>query len=110
MTFIDTSRLESKIVREGWTGRFFHSAQMTFAYYSVDAGASIHEHQHANDEVWNVLSGALAITVAGITEVVGPGGAVVIPPHALHSIRAMSQSSVIVVDQPRRASIGGITL
>ena len=110
MTFIDTGTLEAKTVREGWTGRFFHSAQMTFAYYAVDAGASIHEHRHANDEVWNVLSGALAITVAGITQVVGPGGAVVVPPDTLHSIRAVSQSVVIVVDQPRRIAIGGVAL
>jgi quercetin dioxygenase-like cupin family protein len=32
---------------------------MTFAYYTVAAGASIHEHRHRYDEVWNVVEGRL---------------------------------------------------
>ena len=35
------------------------------AYYTVDAGAWIHEHSHPNDEVWNVIDGRLEITIAG---------------------------------------------
>jgi quercetin dioxygenase-like cupin family protein len=63
--FIDTRRLSVKEPREGWIGRFFHSRNMTFAYYSVEAGAWIHEHSHPNDQVWNVIDGQLEITVAG---------------------------------------------
>ena len=65
MTFIDTSQLSAKEPREGWTGRFFQSRYMTFAYYSVEAGAWIHEHSHPNDEVWNVLEGQLEFTIGG---------------------------------------------
>jgi hypothetical protein len=46
MTFIDTNHLEVKEPRAGWKGRFFHSNNMTFAYYAVAAGAWIHEHSH----------------------------------------------------------------
>jgi len=52
MTFIDTNHLNVKEPRAGWKGRFFHSQNMTFAYYAVAAGAWIHEHSHPNDEVW----------------------------------------------------------
>ncbi len=110
MSHIDTSRLEVKEVREGWKGRFFHSQSMTFAYYTVEAGASIHEHHHPNDEVWNVIEGQLEITVSGVAELVGPGCAVAVPPGAVHSIRALAFTRAIVVDHPRRDAIGGIQL
>ena len=110
MTFIDTRQLAVKEPREGWKGRFFHSEHMTFAYYTAVAGASIHDHSHPNDEVWNVVDGQLAITVAGETRLVGPGCAVVVPPDAAHSIKVLADTRAIVVDHPRRPSIGGIAL
>jgi quercetin dioxygenase-like cupin family protein len=110
VTFIDTNRLSVKEPREGWSGRFFHSQSMTFAYYSVAAGAWIHEHSHANDEVWNVIDGQLEITIAGETRVAGPGCAAVIPPDTAHSVKALTEVRAIVVDHPRRSSITGIEL
>jgi quercetin dioxygenase-like cupin family protein len=110
VTVIDVSALDVKEPREGWQGRFFHSSEMTFAYYTVDAGAWIHEHSHPNDEVWNVIDGRLEITIAGETQVVGPGCAAVVPPETAHSLKALTAARAIVVDHPRRYSIGGIEL
>lgn len=108
--FIETSRLSVKEPREGWRGRFFHSRDMTFAYYTAKAGAWIHEHSHRNDEVWNVTDGQLEITIAGETRVAGPGWAAVVPPDAPHSVKALTDVRAIFVDHPRRDSIGGIEL
>ena len=110
MPFIDTSQLRVKEPRDGWKGRFFHSANMTFAYYSVKAGAWVHEHSHSNDEVWNVLEGRLEFTLDGQTQVAGPGCAVVVPPDTVHSVKALTDIRAIVVDHPRRHSIGGVEL
>jgi mannose-6-phosphate isomerase-like protein (cupin superfamily) len=65
VTLIETSRLGVKEPRDGWSGRFSHSQNMTFAYYTVKAGGWIHEHSHPNDEVWNIIDGQLEITIAG---------------------------------------------
>ena len=110
MALIETSRLNVKEPREGWSGRFFHSQNMTFAYYTVKTGAWIHEHSHPNDEVWNIIDGQLEITMAGETEVAGPGCAAVIPPNTAHSVKALTDLQAIVVDYPRRNSIGSIAL
>ena len=110
MTFIDTNHLKVKEPRAGWKGRFFHSQNMTFAYYAVAAGAWIHEHSHPNDEVWNVLAGELEIKIAAETQVAGPGCAVVVPPDTAHSVKTLTDVRAIVVDYPRRNSIGGIEL
>jgi quercetin dioxygenase-like cupin family protein len=103
MTFIDTNHLNVKEPRAGWKGRFFHSQNMTFAYYAVAAGAWIHEHSHANDEVWNVIDGELEIKIAAETQVAGPGGAVVVPPDTAHSVKALTDARAVVVDYPRRS-------
>jgi quercetin dioxygenase-like cupin family protein len=107
MGFIDTGALPTREPRQGWKGRFFHSDNMTFAHYTVDAGAWIHEHSHPNDEVWNVIEGELEMTIGDETRIVGSGGVAVIPPDVVHSARARTTVRAIVVDHPRRDAIGG---
>jgi quercetin dioxygenase-like cupin family protein len=51
MAFIDTHELTTVERLPGWRGRYFDSPSMTFAHYEFDAGASIHEHSHAQEEV-----------------------------------------------------------
>lgn len=108
MPFIDTSQLAVKEPLPGWKGRFFHSENMTFGYYSVAAGASIHEHFHPNEEVWHVVEGELEVTIGGVTRAVGPGAAAVVPPNTAHSVRALTAGRSIVVDYPLRRTVGGV--
>jgi quercetin dioxygenase-like cupin family protein len=86
----------------GWRGRYFDSPNMTFAHYEFDAGASIHPHSHAQEEVYQIIEGELELTVDGIARRLGPGFAGIVPPDAIHSVRAISQGKVIIVDCPRR--------
>jgi quercetin dioxygenase-like cupin family protein len=108
MPIIDTNQLEIKEPLPGWAGRYFHSDNMTFGYYAVAAGASIHEHFHENEEVWHVIEGELEITIGGRTHVAGPGVVAVVPPNTPHSVKALSEGRSIVVDHPRRSSVGRV--
>ncbi|MEO6028961.1 MAG: cupin domain-containing protein [Candidatus Binatia bacterium] len=108
MPFIDTRDLPIKEPLPGWKGRFFSSETMTFGYYDVAAGAAIHEHEHPNEEVWHVVEGELEATVAGVTTLAGPGAVAIVPPNTLHAVKARTAGRAIVVDHPRRASIGGV--
>jgi quercetin dioxygenase-like cupin family protein len=107
MPFIDPSALEVWEPLPGWKGRFFHSDNMTFAYYSVSAGSSIHEHSHPQEEVWNVIEGEFAVTIDGATQVAMPGSAAVVPSNTMHSAKALTDGRVIVVDYPLRHMAGG---
>ena len=109
MPFIDTNQLKTKEPLPGWKGRFFNSDNMTFGYYNVEAGASIHEHSHSNEEVWHILEGELEVSIGGQTQIAGPGFVAIVPPDTLHSVRALSDGRAIVVDFPRRQSIGGVS-
>ena len=110
MPFIDSNKIEIKQPLPGWDGRFFDSATMTFGYYNVVAGATIHPHSHPNEEVWHVIEGELEVSIGGETRVAGPGGVAVIPANTTHAVRALSAGRAIVVDHPRRDSIGGVSV
>ena len=79
MPFIDTRQLTVIQKRPGWRGRLFHSTSMTFAHWDFDAGASIHDHAHDQEEVWHVLEGELEVTIEGAAQVAGPGMVAIVP-------------------------------
>src|SRR6266481_933981 len=107
MPFIDTRELKTIERLPGWKGRYFDSDNMTFGHYVFDAGSSIHEHSHPNEEVWNVIEGQLEVTIDGNAQVAGPGFVAIVPPNTLHSVRALSDGRAIVVDHPLRRDMSG---
>jgi quercetin dioxygenase-like cupin family protein len=109
MAFVDTSRLRTREPRPGWKGRFFHSRNMTFGYYDIDADAeALHEHRHPQEEVWHVIDGELVFTIDGNEYTAGPGCAAVVPSDSPHSARPTCASRAIVVDYPLRTEVGGV--
>src|SRR5262249_54598144 len=90
MPFIDVQLLSEIERLPGWRGRYFDSENMTFAHYEFDAGASIHEHFHAQEEVWQIIEGEVEITIDGITRRVSAGAAGVVPSNVRHSVKALS--------------------
>jgi quercetin dioxygenase-like cupin family protein len=102
MPFVDTPKLPVVERKPGWRGRYFDSATMTFGHYDFEAGAEIHAHSHAQEEVWHVIAGALDVTIAGETRRCGPGAVAIVPPDTEHHVVAVSAGKAIVVDWPLR--------
>lgn len=102
MPFVDTKKLRAIERLPGWHGRYIHSASMTFAHYDFVRGATIHEHSHPEEEVYEVIEGELELTIDDITEVARPGIVGIVPSGALHSVRALSDGRVIIIDHPAR--------
>lgn len=107
MSFIDINGLPVGQRLPGWKDQTFSSEKMTFAHFTFDAGAKIHEHSHSNEEVWTVLEGELEVTVGGDTVVARPGLVAIVPPYTAHSVRAITDGKAIVADSPVRADLGG---
>ena len=105
MPFFNTNELPAVEKLPGWHGRHFHSASMTFGHWEFAAGASIHEHRHPQEEVWEVVEGELEVTVDGVTAVAGPGFAAIVPPNVPHAVRALTDGRAIVVDHPPRPDL-----
>jgi quercetin dioxygenase-like cupin family protein len=102
MPIVDVSKLKVTERLPGWYGRYFHSANMTFAHYDFKQGASIHEHFHPEEEVYEVIEGELEMTIDGVAESLRPGLVAIVPGNARHSVKALSDGRAIIVDFPAR--------
>jgi quercetin dioxygenase-like cupin family protein len=102
MPIIDTGTLRIIERLPGWRGRYFHSPNMTFAHYDFDAGSSIHEHYHPQEEVWEVIEGELELTIEGVAAIARPGRVAIVPPNVRHSVKAITSGRAIIVDYPLR--------
>jgi len=93
----------------GWHGSFFHSANMTFARWSINTDAAdLHEHQHEQEEVWNVVAASIALLIDGERFELQAGDAAVIPPNTPHSAQILGAAEVIVTDYPARSDLPGV--
>ena len=79
MPFVDTSSLDVIERLPGWHGRYFHSPSMTFAHYDFTRGASIHEHFHPEEEVYEVIEGELEVTIDGVAQIARAGLVAIVP-------------------------------
>ena len=102
MPVIDTRDLPVRDKLPGWPGQIFHSANMTFAHWDFKAGASIHQHEHPQEEVWHIVKGELELTMQGKTHRAVPGMVAIIPPNTVHSVLALTDGKAIVADFPLR--------
>jgi quercetin dioxygenase-like cupin family protein len=102
MPFVDTSNLPVIERLPGWRGRYFHSPSLTFGHYDFTRGASIHEHFHPQEEVWEVIEGELEVTIDGVPHVARAGTAAIVPAGVRHSAKALTDGRAIVVDFPLR--------
>jgi quercetin dioxygenase-like cupin family protein len=102
MASIDIGSLPVTERLPGWRGRYFHSETMTVAHYDFDRGATIHEHFHPQEEIYEVLDGELELTLEGVSHRARPGVAVVVPAGVRHSVTALTDGKAIIVDCPRR--------
>ena len=102
MSFVDTSTLDVIERLPGWHGRYFHTANMTFAHYDFVRGASIHEHSHPREEVYEVIEGELQLTIDGVSQIVRPGIVGIVPSNVRHSVKALTNGRAIIIDHPVR--------
>ena len=102
MPFVDTRSLNVIERLPGWHGRYFHSPNMTFAHYDFKCGSSIHEHFHPQEEVYEVIEGELEVTIDGIVQIARAGLVAIIPGNVRHSVKALTDGRVIIVDYPSR--------
>ena len=93
----------------GWSGRFFHSENMTFAHWDIDQNAAdLHEHHHPEEEVWNVVMGEAVLVVDGERRRLGPGAVAIVPPDVRHSVTVVGPCRAVVVDYPIRRNLPGV--
>lgn len=102
MPFIKLTEIEEIEKIPGYRVRFIHSDTMTFAHWTIQAGAPLPEHSHVHEQVATVIEGEFELTVNGETQVLRPGMVAVIPSNAVHSGHAVTNCKIIDAFYPIR--------
>jgi len=102
MELINLADIEEKELVPGYHVRFVHSEHMTFAYWNIDAGSSLPDHNHPHEQVVNIIAGEFELTVAGEPRILKPGNVVVIPGNVPHRGKAVTDCKIIDVFYPVR--------
>jgi quercetin dioxygenase-like cupin family protein len=96
------NELKQKEIFPGYTGRFIHTATMTFAFWEVKAGSMVPEHSHIHEQVAHVLEGTFQLTVDGNVLELVPGQVATIPSTVKHSGVAITDCKLLDVFSPVR--------
>ncbi len=102
MSLYNWNDTEERELVPGFRARFVHTDQMTFALWTIEAGASLPGHAHPHEQVANILEGRFELTVGGETWTLEPGMIGVVPPNVPHSGKASTDCRILDVFYPVR--------
>jgi len=94
MTYKFLEIKEKKLI-EGITGKYIHTANNTVGYVTIEKGAVLPQHSHIHQQITQVISGKLEMTIDGITQILEPDSITIIPSNAIHSANAITNCVVI---------------
>ena len=100
MPHIDLQTIQQTEPVEGYRVRFVQN--MTLAFWEVKAGAALPEHAHPHEQVSVVTKGCFELTIEGKQKTMQPGLVAVIPSHAQHSGKAITDCEIIDTFYPVR--------
>lgn len=102
MHFIDLKERKAKEVISGFRGKFVHTKHMTTAYWDIDAGSALPEHNHVHEQIMNLIEGEFEMEINGRLMKLYAGAVVVIPSNVRHSGKAITHCKIIDVFHPQR--------
>ena len=94
--------IEERTILPGLRARFLHSQHMSFALWNADAQAIFPVHSHPHEQVTQMLSGEMELTIDKQTRILKPGEVAIIPAHTAHSGKALSACRILDVFYPLR--------
>ena len=102
MSYFTSAEIEAKEIFPGYSGRFYHSENMTIVHWEIKADRPLPEHTHPHEQVVNVVAGQFELTVDQKPYVLNPGDVFIIPSNAQHSGKGLTDCRIIDVFHPVR--------
>lgn len=103
MGVITLEDLKQKEVWKGYRARFVHTDNMTTGYWTVEAGWEFPLHSHHHEQISYVIDGQFEFNLDGEITLIEPGAeAIVVPPNAPHSGKALTDCALVDMFYPVR--------
>lgn len=99
---MNLNTLPSKELMPGYHGKMVHGNQLTWAFWTVEKGAVVPEHQHLHEQIMHVVEGNFEFTLDGETKICKLGDIVHIPSNLPHSGKAITPCKLMDVFSPAR--------
>ncbi len=99
---IHSEDLKTTKLFQGAEVSFLHSETMTIAEWYFEPNTPLPEHSHPHEQIVNVISGELELTIEKKKYNLKPGSKVIIPGDKVHSAKAITECHVIDVFHPVR--------
>ncbi|WP_034041293.1 cupin domain-containing protein [Wocania ichthyoenteri] len=96
------SDIPEKDLVEGIKGKYIHTNNNTVGLINIEKGAILPAHSHIHQQITQVISGKLEMTIDGITQILESDSITVIPSNAIHSANALTNCIVIDTFFPLR--------
>lgn len=100
--FLEIENQQQNEIIPGFKARFVHTDRMTIAYWEVEKGSKLPEHNHHHEQFCQVLEGEFELTVDGVKRLMSPGKVAVIPSNVVHSGKAITSCKIMDIFQPVR--------
>ena len=97
MSFLSVNEISEREIFPGFTGRFVHGDSVSVVYWKIQKGAPLPEHQHEHEQIMNVLTGDIELTVGDVTKILTAGSVAVIPGNTAHSGTVLTDCEIIDV-------------
>jgi quercetin dioxygenase-like cupin family protein len=102
MPFIALSTIEEKEIVKGYHAKFIHSENMTTAFWRVEAGEKLPEHEHEHEQVSIVISGKFEMVLDEKKQILDEGMIALIPSNIKHGGKAITDCEIRDVFYPVR--------
>lgn len=89
------SDISEKVLMKGIKGKYIHTENNTVGLITIEKGAVLPAHSHVHEQITQVISGKLEMTIDGVTQVLEPDSITIIPSNAVHSANALTNCVVI---------------
>ena len=99
---MNLNALPSKELMPGYHGKMVHGDQLTWAFWTVEKGAVVPEHQHRHEQIMHVVEGDFEFTLDGETKIYKSGDIVHISSNLPHSGKAITPCKLMDVFSPAR--------
>src|SRR5207247_9699793 len=95
MPFVEINQSHPREIFPGFKAHFVHSANMTFAHWTIKAGATLPEHAHVHEQVVTMIEGIFELTITRETRQLSQDSVAIIPSKAHHTGKANTNYRII---------------